>query len=151
MRNRWLFIIVLLLALATLGGCGSTLKGLKEGWIPPVSSKNGALVHAGVAADVRSGVIDEITKKRKIHLSGLEPGRTILYLNTDNSWEEREVLPDGTFSFFAWKDSMVPIQYVFGDYGRTILIRLDSRFDHRWVATEKTFESVQPDEKKDTR
>lgn len=145
MRTIVLFFVILF-ACAAFMGCGADVKHLvNEGLLPAgkMSVKN-ASVKSGAQITVNQNNVADMLGKHRITFSGMGHERKFLFIQFDNTRQERTVEKDGTVSFLVPKNRPVDVTYVYGNYGLSKSFRLDPNKDYTWDASTKTFNPIHP-------
>lgn|GEM_PF-4322318 len=140
---RTILLITIFACFVGLTGCGDAAFLAKEGLIPAAQETvHNASAMSGVRVTVQSNFLAEAATSDRIVFSGMEPGRTFIYIQFDNSTQVRTVGADETIAFNVPKNSLVTVTYLFTGKGSGKEFTLPSVDDYRWNNSTKTFHHV---------
>jgi len=144
---RTIVFFAILFACTALMGCGGDAGFLvKEGLVPAgEKTVEASGINSGAKATINQGNLVDILGKRRITFSGMEPKHAFIFIQFDNSPQERTVDEDGEIAFLVPKAAkFVTVTYVYGNHGLSRIYNLDPTKDYWWDSSTKTFNPVQP-------
>lgn len=136
-------VFITIFACVALTGCGDIRHLVKEGLVPAAKkSIKASGVNSGAQVTIRQNNLADMLGKRHIVFSSMEAGRKFIFVQFDNSRQERTVDKNGQITFLTPKDRKVKITYIYGDHGLSKTFTLDQTKNYRWNSSTKTFELV---------
>lgn len=144
---RTIVFITIFACAVSMSGCGSSsdVKHLvNEGLVPAAKkSAKASVVNSGAQVTIRQNNLADMLGKRHIVFSGMGAGRKFIFVQFDNSRQERTVDKNGEITFLTPKDRKVKVTYIYGDYGLSKTFTLDQTKNYRWDSSAETFNPVQ--------
>ena len=141
---RTIVFFTILFACAVMTACGDVSFLVKEGLAPAAKTTvDSSSIKSGAQLTVQQSNLSDALHRRRLILSGLEPGRTLVFIQFDNRSLDRTVEEDETIVLLVPTNSNVTVTYVYGDHGKSRRFSLSTTYDYRWDPSTKTF-TIQP-------